>query len=38
MTTRRRVIAIAIAIVAVLLLGWQFIYPGDLSFSPPVPR
>ena len=29
--------AIAIAIAAVFLLGWYFV-PGDLPFTPPVPR
>jgi hypothetical protein len=36
-TATTRVVAIAIAIVAVFLLGWYFV-PGDLPFSPPVPR
>ena len=36
-TATTRVVAIAIAIVAVFLLSWYFV-PGDLPFSPPVPR
>jgi hypothetical protein len=35
-TATTGVVAIAIAIVAVFLLGWYFV-PGDLPFSPPVP-
>ena len=36
----RRMLVIATAIVALTLLagGWWYIYPGDLPFSPPVPR
>jgi len=36
-TMEKRVVAIAIAIAAVFLLAWYFV-PGDLPFTPPVPR
>ena len=36
-TATIRVVGIAIAIVAVFLLGWYFV-PGDLPFTPPVPK
>jgi len=36
-TMEKRVVAIAIAIAAVFLLGWYF-FPGDLPITPPVPR
>jgi hypothetical protein len=36
-TMEKRVVAIAIAIAAVFLLGWYF-FPGDLPITPPAPR